>query len=98
MLPGPLLSNRPDPVDPDVRDRLRDWVRAALDLHPDEVVTIAQLACRDQGCAPVETVLTVLRPGAPESRTVPLPASQVCLRDVLTAFDRPSSPDLRSTS
>ena len=98
MHAGPLLNSRPDPVDPDVRDRLRDWVRAALDLHPDEVVTITQLACHDRGCAPVETVLTVLRPGAPESRTLPLPAAQVCLRDVLTAFDHPPSPDLRSTS
>lgn len=90
MLPGPLLG-RPDPVAPAVADRLRGWVRAALDLSDDDVVTVTQLACRDAGCAPVETVLTVLHPGAPHSRTVPLPAAQICAADVLSAFDAPRS-------
>ncbi len=86
MLPGPLLR-RPDPLSPDLAARLRGWVRAVLDLSDDDVVTVTQLTCRDAVCAPVETVLTVLHPGAPLSCTVPLPAAQVCAADVLTAFD-----------
>lgn len=98
MTSGPLHGSRPDPLAPDVTDRLRGWVRAVLDLHPDEMVTVTQLACRDNGCAPLETVLSVLRPGAPLSRTVPLPATQICIGDVLAAFVAMNSTlDLRST-
>jgi hypothetical protein len=75
-----------------VAERLRGWVRAALDLPDDVVVQVSQLRCRDEGCAPVETVLAVLRPGAPLARTVPLPAESVCAADVLTAFDTSEQP------
>jgi hypothetical protein len=92
MKPGPLLGTRLDPVRPDVAARLRDWVRAVLDLTDDVVVTVTQLTCRDSDCAPVETVLAVLHPGAPLSRVLALPAAQVCAADVLRAFDSPRSP------
>jgi len=61
-----------------------------LDLPEDVAVQVSQLRCRDSACAPVETVLAVLRPGAPLARTVPLPAAQVCAADVLTAFNNAS--------
>jgi len=83
---GPVLAPRPTPVSPEVRDRLRRWVRTCLDLAEDETVTVTQLACREAGCAPVETVLAVLRPGAPLHRTVPLPADAVSVADVQRAF------------
>lgn len=86
-----LLLRRPDPVPPLITSRLRGWVQAVLDLPDDEVVTVSQLACRDAGCAPIETVLTVLRPGAPVVGRIPLPAARVCASDVLYAFD-PSRP------
>lgn len=40
MKPGPLLGTRLAPVRPDVAARLRDWVRAVLDLTDDVVVTV----------------------------------------------------------
>ena len=86
MTLGPLLTTRPVALPPEVVDRLRGWVRAVLALDPDEIVTITQLTCRDAGCAPVETVLTVLRPGRPLSRTVPLPAADVRAAEVMAAF------------
>lgn len=84
-VPLPMAS-RPAPVPPDVTDRLRRWVRVVAGLGEDDVVTVTQLACRDSGCAPVETVLAVLRPGAPLHRTLPLPAEQVSVADVRAAF------------
>lgn len=86
MHPGPLLGSRLDPIPPDVTSRLRGWVAAVLDLQDDEVVRVSQLACRDSACAPTETVLAVLRPGAPISRVLPMPATQVCAADILAAF------------
>lgn len=91
----PMLGTRPDPVPPEVSGRLRTWVRATLDLTDDETVTVTQLACRDTGCAPVETVLAVLRPGAPVSRTLPMPAASVCAVDVQRAFDVQAAFDVR---
>jgi hypothetical protein len=88
----PLLSSPLDPVPRDVAQRIRGWVRAVLDLTDDAPVTVTQLACRAGGCAPVKTVLAVLRPGAPLARTLPLPAAKVCAADVLLAFnDHPGS-------
>lgn len=87
MRPGPLTSVRPGPVPADVSARLRGWVRCVLDLPEDVAVQVSQIRCRDEGCAPLETVLAVLRPGAPLARTVPLPAVSICAADVLTAFE-----------
>lgn len=41
-------------------------VRTVLDLPDDVVVAVQQLACREPGCPPVETVLAVL--GTPPRR------------------------------
>lgn len=92
MTLGPLLGTRLDPVQPDVAARLRDWVRAVVDLTDDVAVTVTQLSCRDSDCAQVETVLAVLHPGAPLSRVLALPAAQVCAADVLRAFDAGRGP------
>lgn len=92
MKTPPLFSSRPEPVPLEVASRLRGWVRAVLDLPAGDVVTVTQLACRDSSCAPVETVLAVLRPGAPLSRTVPLPADKLCADDVLRAFESQPKP------
>ncbi|GAA4736549.1 hypothetical protein GCM10023328_16240 [Modestobacter marinus] len=85
------LAARPAPVPPDVLDRLRRWVRTTLGLGADETVLVSQLRCRDAGCAPVETVLAVLRPGDRLSRTVPLPADWISVADVQRAFASPGS-------
>lgn len=91
MMPARLFGQRPDAVPPDVVDRLRRWVRTCLGLTGDVPVTVTQLHCRDAGCAPVETVLAVLHPGAPLHRTFPQPADHVSLADVRAAFDPPST-------
>ena len=77
---------RPAPPPPDVVARLRRWVRTCLGLSEEDPVTVTQLACREAGCAPVETVLVVLRPGEPLHRSIPLPADLVSVADVQRAF------------
>lgn len=81
-----LVGQRREPLAPEVVARLRRWVRTCLGLGPEEAVTVTQLACREAGCAPLETVLAVLTPGAPLSRTIPRPADEVSLADVQEAF------------
>ncbi|MEM6929976.1 MAG: hypothetical protein AAF602_23765 [Myxococcota bacterium] len=40
--------------------RIKRALREALALPDDATVTIAELACREEGCAPVETVFGLL--------------------------------------
>ena len=51
------------------RERVRyikEALREALSLSDDMTVTVAELACLEEGCPPVETVIGLLRPDAPQ--------------------------------
>ena len=41
-------------------------LHAVLDLPEDAMVTVTQLACLEDDCAPLETVIGLLRTGAPQ--------------------------------
>ena len=43
-------------------------LRHVLGLAEDATLTISQLACFETGCAPLETVFGLLRPGAPQQQ------------------------------
>ena len=42
--------------------RIKRALHQALELPEDALITVAQLACLEQGCAPLETVIGLLRP------------------------------------
>ena len=46
--------------------RVKKALREALSLSDDTTVTVTELACLEEGCAPVETVIGLLRPDAPQ--------------------------------
>ena len=46
--------------------RIKKALRETLDLSDDTTVTLTELACLEEDCAPVETVFGLLRPGAPQ--------------------------------
>ena len=46
--------------------RIKETLRTALALGDDAMVTVTQLACLEEDCAPLETVIGVLRPGLPQ--------------------------------
>ena len=46
--------------------RLKQALRDALDLPEDAVITITELACLEDDCAPVETVFGLLEPAGPQ--------------------------------
>ena len=46
--------------------RIKKALREALSLSDDMTVTVTELACLEEGCAPVETVIGLLRPDAPQ--------------------------------
>ncbi len=46
--------------------RIKASLRQALALDDDAIITVTQLACLEEDCAPLETVIGLLRPGMPQ--------------------------------
>ena len=44
---------------------IKEALRAALSLPDGTTVTVTELACLEEGCARIETVVALLRPDAP---------------------------------
>ena len=44
---------------------IKAWTRELMTLPDDTPVTVAELACRDEGCPDIETVIGVLEPDKP---------------------------------
>ena len=45
--------------------RIKRVLSEVLDLPEDALITVTQLACLEEDCAPLETAIGLLRPGAP---------------------------------
>jgi hypothetical protein len=64
-------------------ERVRDAVEAMLPPDMDEVaVMVTQIECREPGCAPIETVVSLLMVGAPRKAKVFKPVAEVTLDDL----------------
>lgn len=50
---------------PEKSRQIKAWVRETYGLDEDVVVSITEIACRDDGCADIETVVGIMRPGQP---------------------------------
>jgi hypothetical protein len=48
---------------PEKTRQIKAWVRELRKLDDDVVVSITELACRDEGCPDIETVIGIMRPG-----------------------------------
>lgn len=46
--------------------RIKRGLHDALELPEDALITVTQLACLEEECAPLETVFGLLRPGVPQ--------------------------------
>lgn len=62
---NPLARN---PRLPEATTAIKGWARTALDLGDDAVISINELSCTQPDCPPRETVVLVLRSGAPAIR------------------------------
>lgn len=64
--------------------RLKGALREALDLPDEATVTLAELACLEEDCAPVETVFGLLHADAPQlQHKVHKPADAVDADDLM---------------
>lgn len=62
---NPLARN---PRIPAATAAIKGWTRGALDLDDDAVISVNELSCPKPDCPPRETVVLVLRTGAPAIR------------------------------
>jgi len=70
--------------------QIKLWVRQALDLDPDTPVTVAELACRDEGCPDIETVIGILEPGKPiRTARVHIAMAEITAQAVSEALSAP---------
>ena len=60
-----LISTSPRRPNRERVRHIKEALRAALSLPDDTTVTVTELACLEEGCAPIETVVALLRPDAP---------------------------------
>lgn len=63
-----LIGSKPRHANPERARRIKSVLREALALPDDVTVTVAELACLEEDCAPVETVIGLLRPGAAQQQ------------------------------
>lgn len=73
---------------------VKAWVTAALDLGPDDLITVAELACHEPGCPPLETIVTVhpssgqTSSGDRQEARFHKPLAEVSEDDIQEAFKR----------
>ena len=68
---------------------IKTWVRAALDLSEDTAITVIELACRDEGCPDIETVIGVLEFDKPiKTIKVHLEMAEVMQVDICEAVEQ----------
>ena len=61
-----LINTSPRRPNRELVRHIKEALRAALSLPDGTTVTVTELACLEEGCAPVETVIGLLRPDAPQ--------------------------------
>ena len=68
---------------------VKAWVTAALDLGPDDLISVAELACHEPGCPPLETIVTVhASSGERKEARFHKPLVEVSEDDIQEAFKR----------
>lgn len=84
-LANPLAPRR---ALPEKSRQIKAWVRELCGLDDTVVVSITELACRDQDCPDIETVIGIMRPGETiETVRVHSPIAEVTEEDISTALD-----------
>ncbi|MCO5145693.1 MAG: nitrate reductase [Aquamicrobium sp.] len=71
---------------PEKTRQIKAWVRALCSLDETVVVSVTELACRDEDCPDIETVIGIMRPGeAIETVRVHRPVAGVTQDDLALA-------------
>ena len=71
-----------------LRERVKQGVRKVLAPGEDAVISVSELACGEDGCPDVETVIGIHEAGAPARRLrLHMPLAEVGLADIAAAAE-----------
>lgn len=82
--PGPVQPGFGPRRDPGEAARVKALVRAIV--GDEFTVMVTELACTEPGCPPVETVIALMHPGAPDQRKIHKALAAVTADDVAAAL------------
>lgn len=68
---------------PERLQKIKDWTRSLYDLDGGATISVAEIACRDEGCPDIETVIGIMRPGQKiEMVRIHKPLADVSIEDL----------------
>ncbi|MEC4883526.1 MAG: hypothetical protein SAL70_19675 [Scytonema sp. PMC 1070.18] len=69
-------------ANPEKNQQIKQWVYQLLGLEEDITISLSQLQCKEPGCPPVETVITVMTSPV-QKYTIHKPLSDIEHSDIL---------------
>lgn len=83
------LFNQAPKSDPEITNRIKQWVREVMALPEEVVVMVSELRCAEDDCPDVETVIAVLgEPGTARRHKLLKPMNEVTHNDVISLAAR----------
>jgi len=84
---------RSSPSAQEARERIREGVQRLLGLEEEVPILVTELACQEEGCPPIETVIAILTtPGQPRQFKIHRPMVDLTHEDLETALAKSSNP------
>jgi hypothetical protein len=68
-------------TNPEKNQQVKDWVYQLLKLEEDISISLSQLQCKESGCPPLETVITVMTSPV-QKYTIHKPLSDIEYSDI----------------
>ena len=80
---------RSSPSAQEARERIRQDVQRLLGLGEEVPILVTELACQEEGCPPIETVIAILTtPGQPRQFKIHRPMVELTLGDLEATLAR----------
>ena len=80
-----LFSQSRPKSNPAALQQLKSWFHDLLKLDPDVSISVSQLQCKEPGCPPTETVITILSQPAQQYK-IHKALDDIVLVDVIRLF------------
>ncbi|MBE7382274.1 MAG: hypothetical protein F6J95_012800 [Leptolyngbya sp. SIO1E4] len=80
-----LFSQSKPQHNPAALQQLKSWIYDLLKLDPEVSISVSQLQCKEPGCPPIETVITILSQPAQQYK-IHKALDDIVLADVIRLF------------
>jgi nitrate reductase delta subunit len=75
--------------DRSLEGQVKDWVRDHHKVPAEVTILVAEIFCDQPGCAPIETHVAILKPGAREQFRIMRPLKEVIKQDIPRMIPNP---------